>query len=481
MSETRGLLDRIAALRRDLQQAPPPSPASAAAPDATKEPGTRLAALQKHVAATRRHDALMDRVVRNLAGPTERALEPAALPRQLTAQARRLLNQGRSLLEQMRAVAGHVLLQHEEHPLTGQYQEAAAMAEAVLRLLQTLPDSPGDQLRLCSGLDAILQVVADRITALTAALTGHREEQKLVGKLANLLDRLHSDLPIDLEGVNALAHVLMDEARRDAPLRFLDPEGDSPASWVACHGLTTARVAARVARADPHFREHADEVALAALLHDVGMLALPPNILSGRGPLDGEQRRLVEAHTRDGADLLRRRFGDDASWLADAAAGHHERPDGTGYPAGLRGDRTPALARLLAACDVYAALVCRRPYRAALEPRHALTETLSLAEQGGLDERFVSRLLGLSFYPVGTAVELTDGSLGVVVGSGLGRGHARAAGRPVVAVLVEAGGKPAAEPRHVDLGRADEESIVRALPADERRERLGRRSPRWAW
>lgn len=480
MSETRGLLDRVAALRRDHEH-PPVVPAPSAVSADRGGAAARLAALQKQVTAAGHCDAVTDRTIRQVGRAPEHTPAPAGLPKQLTAQTRRLLDQGRTLVGQLRALADHAVLQQEDHPLTSHYREASAMAEAVLWLLQGLPDSPGDQLRLCAGLEALVQAVAERVNSLADVLAQLRAEDETIGALAEALDHIHRDVPFDPERIPALAEALLDEARRDAPLRFLDPKGAKPARWVACHSLNVARVAARLARADPDFRSHARAVVLAALWHDVGMLALPPQLLAGRGPLDGEQRRLVEAHTRTGAELLRRRFGAEPHWLAEAAAGHHERADGTGYPGGLRSDQTPPVARLLAVCDVYAALRCHRPYRAALEPRQALAETLRHAERGGLDARLAGRLLALSFYPVGTAVELADGSLGVVVGSGLGRSDARAAGRPVVAVVVNANGQALAEPRHVDLARADDESIVRALSADERRTRLGGRAPRWAW
>lgn len=479
MSDTHGLLDRVAALRR-TEEHPLPVPAPLAVPDDRKGAGARLAVLQKQVAAAGRHDTSMDRTVRQLMRSARSQPESTPPPHQLTVQARRLLHQGQALIAQLRTLADHPILNLEEHPLTCHYREATAMAEALLWLLQQLPESPGEQLRLCSGLEALLQSVIERVQGLSVALARQHDEDLLLGTLAEVLQRAHHNQPLDLKRVHALASTLLDEARRDAPLRLLDPENADPTNWVACHSLNVARVAARLARADGDWRVRAQEVVLAALFHDVGMLFVPPQLLSCQGPLDGEQRRHVEKHTREGAELLQQCFGEGAAWLVDAAAGHHERPDGTGYPGGQRGDQTPAVARLIAVCDVYTALRTRRPYRAALEPRQALLETLQLAERGCLDAHFVGRLLALSFYPVGTAVELADGSLGVVVGAGLGRCDVRAPGRPVVAIVVEANGQPAAEARHVDLARADAESIVRALSSDERRERLGRRSPQWA-
>jgi hypothetical protein len=165
------------------------------------------------------------------------------------------------------------------------------------------------------------------------------------------------------------------------------------------------------------------------------------------------------------------------SWLARATAGHHERLDGTGYPAGLRDSQIEPLTRLLAVCDIYAAMCCPRPHRPALETRTALTDTLLLAEQGALDRFQAERLLVLSFYPVGTVVELADGATGVVVATHQDRRDLNALARPVVALLTTSQGQLLPAPRYLDLAECEGRSIVRSLPLAERRELLGRRYP----
>jgi HD-GYP domain-containing protein (c-di-GMP phosphodiesterase class II) len=209
------------------------------------------------------------------------------------------------------------------------------------------------------------------------------------------------------------------------------------------------------------------------------MLGLPVDILAHAGPLSDPQRRIVEGHARTGGELAHRLLGGEA-WLADAVAAHHERVDGTGYPAGLRGPDIPDLARLLAVADVYSALCEVRPYRLAKDTRMALAETLVLAEQGLLDTRHAGRLLDLSFYPVGTAVELADGDVGVVVAIHRHLDERQAPARPVIVVLTDQVGQPLPTPHHVDLAACESQSIVRSLSAGERRLLLGRNYPEFA-
>jgi hypothetical protein len=173
-------------------------------------------------------------------------------------------------------------------------------------------------------------------------------------------------------------------------------------------------------------------------------------------------------------------FAADSPWLVEAALSHHERLDGTGYPDGLREHQMSSLTRLLAVCDVYASFCAARPHRPARPTRTALADTLLLAEQGLLDRHHAERLLHLSFYPVGTAVELADGAVGVVVATPGPRRDLNGPARPVVAVLLDAQGRPQGPPRHLDLGRSPHHSIVRGLSRQKRRDLLAATFPEWA-
>ncbi len=406
------------------------------------------------------------------------------LPTQLTARARRVLERGRELLAQLRPLAEHLESPPSPplfaaDPLTRLHRQIAAMIDSTLRTVQSFPDAASAQLRLCEGLEAILHVAAQRLAILAATLGRRRQWTERVETLAGLLDGLAHRTPADIRPFTALAEALLAEAQEGLPLQFLHASVTELPRFVACHSLTAAQVAARVVRHDPELRGRALEVVLAALVHDTGMIGVPAEVLARPGPLDDAGRRAVEAHARAGADLVRRLLP-DAGWLAEATAAHHERLDGTGYPGGLREIQLSSLSRLLAVCDTYAALCCPRPHRPAREPRTALTDTLLLAESRALDRTHAERLLQLSFYPVGTAVELADGSVGVVVATHGGRRELNAPARPVVALLTDPQGRPLASVQHLDLGLAEHRSIVRSLPATERRALLGDVYPEWA-
>jgi hypothetical protein len=492
MSETQVLLGKIQALRQRLEQAQglanEARSAAAALVEDGAAPNPGLLSFERLVAESGEHDAQVDRVLRPL---TARAGSDEAqpLPRQLTSRARRVLERARDLLFRLRQLAdafeqagpgesaGPPLLDRRD-PLSRLYRETVALTDTALRMIPLFPDTTSAQLHLCEGLEAILNVVAARLQTLTAGVDQQRRESARVAHLAELLAVLDAGRMVDKQPFLALAEEVLSDAQECGPLRFLEGDPRQPARFAACHGLTTARVLGRTIRHDPELRGRALDALLAALVHDAGMLRIPPEILAHPGPLNDEQRRAVESHCHMGVRLVAPLLL-DTPWLAEAVGGHHERLDGTGYPDGLRDFQIKPLTRLLAVCDVYAGLCTRRPHRPACETRTALTDTLLLAEQGLLDRHYAECLLHLSFYPVGSVVELADGAVGVVVATPQPRRDLSSPARPVVALLTDGQGQPLPLPHHVDLAQCDSPSIVRTLSAAESRDLLGARFPEW--
>src|SRR5262249_7809336 len=177
---------------------------------------------------------------------------------------------------------------------------------------------------------------------------------------------------------------------------------------------------------------------------------------------------------------LARRLLPGGGWLIEAAGCHHERLDGTGHPPGPRDLQNAPLTPLLTGGGIYAAPCLARPPRRAPGTPPPPTDPLPLAGQGARARPRAERLLQLSFYPVGTAVELADGAVGVVVATHTSRRDLSTPARPVLALLLDGAGRPLPGPRPLDLAQCDARSIVRALPAAERRSLLGDRYPEYA-
>jgi diguanylate cyclase (GGDEF)-like protein/putative nucleotidyltransferase with HDIG domain len=111
-------------------------------------------------------------------------------------------------------------------------------------------------------------------------------------------------------------------------------------------------------------------VEIAALLHDIGKLAVPEHILSKPGPLTPDERKKMQMHAQIGAEIVS--AVPFPCPVAPLIRSHHERWDGKGYPAGLRGEQIPVGARVLSVVDFFDAMTSGRPYRPALSPEEAL-------------------------------------------------------------------------------------------------------------
>jgi putative nucleotidyltransferase with HDIG domain len=116
----------------------------------------------------------------------------------------------------------------------------------------------------------------------------------------------------------------------------------------------------------------------AALLHDVGKVAIPKEIINKPGALDAAEWELMKTHTIEGQRMLDR-VGGFMSDVGRIVRSHHERWDGAGYPDGLAGEEIPLEARIIACCDSYNAMTTDRAYRAALSPEVAAAELLRCA------------------------------------------------------------------------------------------------------
>jgi HD-GYP domain-containing protein (c-di-GMP phosphodiesterase class II) len=114
----------------------------------------------------------------------------------------------------------------------------------------------------------------------------------------------------------------------------------------------------------------------AALLHDLGKIAIPDSVLFKPAKLDADERRMIEVHPSIGASLLGAiRSMED---VTPCVLHHHEKVDGSGYPDGLRGERIPLGARIIAVADAFDAMTTDRPYRRALPVSAAIAEIVGL-------------------------------------------------------------------------------------------------------
>jgi response regulator RpfG family c-di-GMP phosphodiesterase len=110
-------------------------------------------------------------------------------------------------------------------------------------------------------------------------------------------------------------------------------------------------------------RRYKDLLRIAAMLHDVGKVAISDTILKKPARLDNDELKVMRTHCKQGSDLFKGKMSELDVLSAEIAFNHHEKFDGSGYPRGLKGDEIPLPGRIVAIADVYDALVCKRVYK----------------------------------------------------------------------------------------------------------------------
>jgi putative nucleotidyltransferase with HDIG domain len=152
---------------------------------------------------------------------------------------------------------------------------------------------------------------------------------------------------------------------------------------------------------------------MAGLLHDVGKVAIPDEVLNKPGKLTEAEFDLVKSHPLRGWEILQQCPAADKV-TRDVCLHHHERVDGTGYPDRLSGDALSLAARMGAVCDVYDAITSDRCYKAGWAPADAVRK-MAEWQKGHFDETiFQAFVRTVGIYPVGTLLKLKSGRLGVV-------------------------------------------------------------------
>jgi len=159
------------------------------------------------------------------------------------------------------------------------------------------------------------------------------------------------------------------------------------------HGDLASRYCQLIARALRLPAEEIEDLAYAARVHDVGKVFVPDRILNKNGPLTDDEFYLVKMHPHVGAEIVATIPGSEQ--LGKAVEHHHEAVDGSGYPAGLRGEQIPLWARILAVADAYVNMTTERAYAPAKTSEQALAELerLSGTRYDGMLVRILAREL----------------------------------------------------------------------------------------
>ncbi len=218
----------------------------------------------------------------------------------------------------------------------------------------------------------------------------------------------------ELHHVEGLVEMLLNVLRRTRGAQVSIAEIKSFDEYTYHHSLSVAILSMSIGLQMGISGRQLTRLGLAAILHDIGKASIPAEILHKPTPLTNEEHAIMQMHPHYGASyILRSSYGNEELWRA--VLFHHERPDGAGYPKGLKGEQIPLWSRIIAVADVYDALTSHRPHRQPMPPSEALEFIM-----GGSDTMFdynavMALVHRLAPYPLYCWVELSTGQRGQVV------------------------------------------------------------------
>ena len=232
-------------------------------------------------------------------------------------------------------------------------------------------------------------------------------------------------------------------------------------SYTSEHCVNVAILSIMLGRRVGMPRHDLEQVGLAGLLHDVGKVLTPDEILKKPERLTDDEFLIMKMHPSQGRAILQNTAGLSRAIHAVAHA-HHERLNGTGYPRGLSEDHLDPYSRIVAIADTFDAITSDRAYAKGRSNIEAF-QILRAASGNQYDAELVSAFLeAIGVYPPGTAVQLRNGQFGVVA-----RNNPQHKLRPLVLLLLDARQRPV-RPKYLDLAKAESRyQVARVVRGDD--------------
>lgn len=218
--------------------------------------------------------------------------------------------------------------------------------------------------------------------------------------------------------------------------------------YTAQHSMNVCILAIALGRQINLPEDKLEEVGLCGMMHDMGKMKIPLEILNKPGCFTPEELEIMNSHTTLGWKILMEQKGMPGS-VIDTAYTHHERLDGKGYPRGLVAGKIPLLVRIVTIADMYDAIASDRVYKKGKTHLEAI-KIMTQASGNQLDSRLVIKFIeSLGIYPAGNIVELTNGEVAVVIET-----HPTKKLKPKITMLLDED-KKRVKPRFVDLSKID--------------------------
>ncbi|WP_026882418.1 HD-GYP domain-containing protein [Clostridium akagii] len=256
-------------------------------------------------------------------------------------------------------------------------------------------------------------------------------KQKTLAKLPRIFGSIYTgnytDARQDLESVDELINHIFEKKWVNTNMYEIKTYDN----YTYIHCLDTSIMVAFIGLEMKYEKSKLRDLCIAAILHDIGKIKIPNNILNKKSKLTDEEFELIKMHSVYGKEILEKvPFCTES--IIQGVYQHHERIDGKGYPTRTYDDEIGEFAKIISICDVFTAVSANRSYRQRFSPNDAYE--LILAGSGTkFDEGMVQKFRNVFFiYPLGACVKLTNGVEGYVV-----RQNKFFADRPVVRIIYD--------------------------------------------
>ena len=268
---------------------------------------------------------------------------------------------------------------------------------------------------------------------------------KYLRALERVYDEGERGEPVSIDSLTEPVNRLIDICRRtDAILRKAVRMKQGPISFPQ-HSVDTAITAIKTGLMRDYDGDRLFALALCALLGDIGMTRVSPDILEKTGKLTPAEFTLIREHVSAGVEIVSQAV-DRYPYLVPVIGQIHERENGSGYPEGLKGNAIHEFARIIGMCDVYTALTEPKVNREKYSGFIALQQIISRRGEDFNRGMIKSLIEAIGIFPLESLVKLNNSLIGRVIG--ISRVHPT---RPPLSVLVDADGVRLCEPRLLDL------------------------------
>ncbi|MBB6216738.1 HD-GYP domain-containing protein (c-di-GMP phosphodiesterase class II) [Anaerosolibacter carboniphilus] len=253
------------------------------------------------------------------------------------------------------------------------------------------------------------------INALRETFTSfERNNQQLKGKTNSLKERqLLKQRDDYFHNLNSLTKNIVDEISSAKSVLVSLVDIKSMDNYTYEHSVNVAVLSLVLGTELRLSKNDLYDLAIGAMLHDIGKAFIPKDILLKKDPLTDEEYAIAKEHTTRGYSYLKELYSIPGP-ARIIALQHHEKVDGTGYPGGLTGNKISKLAKIIAITDTYDAMTSDKPYKKAVAPQEAIEYIMGSAGTHfdfEMAQTFVRKVVP---YPVGTLVRLSNGDYGVV-------------------------------------------------------------------